>query len=314
LKKEITLLSKNIILLTIFNFKIKNLLMIINNTIFKIFLLISLLLISNAYGNCNKAKNSKSIVVAGGSITEIIYFLNLQNKLAGVDVTSNYPLEAKKLPSIGYIRNLSIEGLLSLKPNLILTEESIGPPIIKKQLMKTSVEFRIIKNNYTIDGINQKILCVSKILDITINNNIDYKKFLNDVKILKSLVKNNFKEKRNILLILMMKGSSPIIAGKNTSGHGFIKMIGQNNSMDKVYGWKPISAEEILLANPDHIIITKRALKNFSSIEKFLNLPGISSTKAAKNKNIFIKDGMSLLGYGPRTLNIAKEILINIKD
>ena len=288
--------------------------MIINITFFKSLLLILLLLISNVHANCNKAKNSNSIVVAGGSITEIIYFLNLQNKLVGVDVTSNYPLTAKKLPSIGYIRNLSIEGLLSLKPNLILAEESIGPPIIVKQLNKTSVEFRIIKNNYTIDGINEKFLCISKILDVNINNNIDYKKFVNNVKKLKSFVKNNNKEKKDILLILMMKGTSPIIAGKNTSGHGFIKMIGQNNSMDKVSGWKPVSAEEILIANPNYIIITKRALKDFISIEKFLKLPGISSTKAAKNKNVFIKDGMSLLGYGPRTINVAKEILINIKD
>ena len=288
--------------------------MIINITFFKSLLLILLLLISNVHANCNKAKNSNSIVVAGGSITEIIYFLNLQNKLVGVDVTSNYPLTAKKLPSIGYIRNLSIEGLLSLKPNLILAEESIGPPIIVKQLNKTSVEFRIIKNNYTIDGINEKFLCISKILDVNINDNIDYKKFVNNVKKLKSFVKNNNKEKKDILLILMMKGTSPIIAGKNTSGHGFIKMIGQNNSMDKVSGWKPVSSEQILIANPNYIIVTKRALKDFTSIEKFLKLPGISSTKAAKNKNVFIKDGMSLLGYGPRTINVAKEILINIKD
>lgn len=288
--------------------------MIINITFFKSLLLILLLLISNVHANCNKAKNSNSIVVAGGSITEIIYFLNLQNKLVGVDITSNYPLKAKKLPSIGYIRNLSIEGLLSLKPNLILAEESIGPPIILKQLNKTSVEFRIIKNNYTIDGINEKFLCISKILDVDIKNNIDYKKFVNNVKKLKSFVKNNNKEKKDILLILMMKGTSPIIAGKNTSGHGFIKMIGQNNSMDKVSGWKPVSSEQILIANPNYIIVTKRALKDFTSIEKFLKLPGISSTKAAKNKNIFIKDGMSLLGYGPRTINVAKEILINIKD
>ena len=288
--------------------------MIINITVFKSLIFILLLLISNVHANCNKAKNSNSIVVAGGSITEIIYFLNLQNKLVGVDVTSNYPLNAKKLPSIGYIRNLSIEGLLSLKPNLILAEESIGPPIIVKQLNKTSVEFRIIKNNYTIDGINEKFLCISKILDIEIKNNINYKKFINNVKKLKSFVKNNNKEKKDILLILMMKGTSPIIAGKNTSGDGFIKMIGQNNSMSKVSGWKPVSSEQILIANPNYIIVTKRALKDFTSIEKFLKLPGISSTKAAKNKNVFIKDGMSLLGYGPRTINVAKEILINIKD
>ena len=97
--------------------------------------LILFLSISNAYAICEQSMFRSKIVVAGGSITEIVYFLGMEDKLVGVDITSNFPKEAK-LKSIGYLRNLSIEGILSLSPGLVLAEEDIGPPIIVNQLEK----------------------------------------------------------------------------------------------------------------------------------------------------------------------------------
>ena len=268
-------------------------------------ILILLLSISNAYAICEQSMSRSKIVVAGGSITEIVYFLGMEDKLVGVDITSNFPKEAKKLKSIGYLRNLSIEGILSLSPGLVLAEEDIGPPIIVNQLRKTSIDLRIIKEKYDLNGIHNKILCVSKILDASLDDNENYVKFKNKFNRVKKLKKNNSKK---ILLILMMRGSSPVVAGKNTSGQGFIDMTGHENSMSDLNGWKPVSSEEIIKKNPDYIIITKRAFKNFSSLDQFLSIPGISSTIAAKKKNIIVKDGMSMLGFGPRTINVALEI------
>ena len=273
--------------------------------------LILFLSISNAYAICKPSMFRSKIVVAGGSITEIVYFLGMEDKLVGVDITSNFPKKAKKLKSIGYLRNLSIEGILSLSPELVLAEEDIGPPIVVNQLRKTSIDLRIIKEKYDLNGIHNKILCVSKILDAALDDNENYVKFKNKFNRVKKLKKNNSKK---ILLILMMRGSSPVVAGKNTSGQGFIDMTGHENSMSDLNGWKPVSSEEIIKKNPDYIIITKRAFKNFSSLDQFLSIPGISSTIAAKKKNIIVKDGMSMLGFGPRTINVALEIDKKIGD
>ena len=277
----------------------------------RLIVLILLLSLSNAYAICEQSMSRSKIVVAGGSITEIVYFLGMEDKLVGVDITSNFPKEAKKLKSIGYLRNLSIEGILSLKPGLVLAEEDIGPPIIVNQLKNTSIDLRIVKEKYDLNGIHNKILCVSKILDASLDDNENYVKFKNKLNRVKKLKKNNSKK---ILLILMMRGSSPVVAGKNTSGQGFIDMTGHENSMSDLNGWKPVSSEEIIKKNPDYIIITKRAFKNFSSLDQFLSIPGISSTIAAKKKNIIVKDGMSMLGFGPRTINVALEIDKKIGD
>ena len=280
----------------------------------RIIYLILLLSISNAYAICEQSMSRSKIVVAGGSITEIVYFLGMEDKLVGVDITSNFPKEAKKLKSIGYLRNLSIEGILSLSPGLVLAEEDIGPPIIVNQLRKTSIDLRIIKEKNNLNGIHNKILCISKILNTSLEDNKDYVELQKKLYRVSNLKKINSKKIKKILLILMMRGSSPVVAGKNTSGQGFIEMIGHENSMKNLNGWKPVSSEEIIKKNPDYIIITKRAFKSFSSLDQFLSIPGISSTLAAKKKNIIVKDGMSMLGFGPRTINVALDIDKKIGD
>ena len=280
----------------------------------RLIVLILLLSISNAYAICEQSISRSKIVVAGGSITEIVYFLGMEDKLVGVDITSNFPKEAKKLKSIGYLRNLSIEGILSLSPGLVLAEEDIGPPIIVNQLRKTSIDLRIIKEKNNLNGIRNKIMCISKILNTSLDENEDFIELENKLHMVRKLKKINSEKIKKILLILMMRGASPVVAGKNTSGQGFIDMIGHENSMNDLNGWKPVSSEEIIKKNPDYIIITKRAFKNFSSLDQFLSIPGISSTLAAKKKNIIVKDGMSMLGFGPRTINVALDIDKKIGD
>ena len=51
--------------------------------------------------SCSQAEDSSRVTVAGGSLTEIIYLLRQEDKLVAVDITSNFPEEAKQIPSIG---------------------------------------------------------------------------------------------------------------------------------------------------------------------------------------------------------------------
>ena len=115
--------------------------------------------------DCKAAKNSSKIVIAGGSLTEIVYFLEQEEKIIGVDITSNYPQETSDLPSIGYVRGLSTEGILSLKPSLILGENDMGPPLVIEQLSITGLDVRILEENHSSSGILYKIECLAEILD-----------------------------------------------------------------------------------------------------------------------------------------------------
>src|SRR5690606_2105580 len=83
---------------------------------------------------------SPRVVSVGGSTTEIVYALGAGDALVGVDSTSLYPAEADALPDIGYVRQLSAEGLLSLNPDLILAGSEAGPAAALEQSASAGVE------------------------------------------------------------------------------------------------------------------------------------------------------------------------------
>lgn len=262
-----------------------------------------------SFANCSKAKDTSRIVVAGGSITEILFFLNESKNIVAVDTTSNYPEDAKNYPSIGYVRALSAEGVLSLKPTLIIGEKDMGPENVLEQLKKTKIELRVLDEKNSVKGIQDKVSCIASILgknkDDNFEKNISLEKSVSKLKVIS---KANSKKNIRGLVILMMQGTSPVVAGRNTSGGDFLKMIGSKNTMSSFEGWKPAGKEAILLSNPNFILITKRATKSYGSLNSFLKESGIEMTEAARTQNVFSLDGMSFLGFGPRTINSGLEI------
>ena len=262
-----------------------------------------------SFADCSKAKDTSRIVVAGGSITETLFFLNESKNIVAVDTTSNYPEDAKKFPSIGYVRALSAEGVLSLNPTLIIGENDMGPENVLELLKKTKIELRVLDEKNSVKGIQDKISCIASILGK--NKNDNFKKNISldkSVSKLKVISKANSKKNIRGLVILMMQGTSPVVAGRNTSGGDFLKMIGSKNTMSSFEGWKPAGKEAILLSNPNFILITKRATKNYGSLNSFLKESGIEMTEAARTQNVFSLDGMSFLGFGPRTISSGLEI------
>ncbi len=260
-----------------------------------------------SFADCSKAKDTSRIVVAGGSITEILFFLNESQNIVAVDTTSNYPEDAKNYPSIGYVRALSAEGVLSLNPTLIIGENDMGPENVLEQLKKTKIELRVLDEKNSIKGIEDKISCIASIIgkNDNFNKNVRFEKSVSKLKIIS---KANSKKNIRGLVILMMQGTSPVVAGRNTSGGDFLKMIGSENTMSSFEGWKPAGKESILLSNPNFILITKRATKNYGSLNSFLKESGIEMTEAARTQSVFSLDGMSFLGFGPRTINSGLEI------
>ncbi len=279
-----------------------------------LFLFVSLVLAKTPLvSDCNIANNTNDIVVAGGSITEILYFLNEEDRILGVDVTSNFPKETSELPSIGYVRSLSTEGILSLNPKLILGENDMGPPLVLDQINEVGVDLRIIPEEQTAMGIIDKIYCIASIIGSQDRAQEKIKDDLmpsvNDLKIFQ-----NFRDsqKKRVILILSMQGTSPIVAGLGTSGDGFIKMTGAINVFESFEGWKPVSEEAIIESDPDYFIIPSRDMHKNSDVKSLTSNPIFKNTRAGYEENFIFEDSMSMLGFGPRTivtaLKIAKEM------
>ena len=264
---------------------------------------------------CQTADDPSRIVSIGSSITEIIYFLNNQDQIIAIDITSNFPEDAKKFPSVGYIRNLSAEGLLSTNPSIIISEDDIGPKNIIKQIQDTKTELRIIPEEQTLNGIIQKIQCVGNIIG---QQKEAEEKISSEINPVINKIKEIKKEKDlsniKIMMILSTEGNSTVVAGANTSGDSFIKMLGATNIFESINGWKAVTAETILLKNPDYIIIPEKDLHKQSNVNTISENMILKETNAGKNNGYIIKDGMAILGYGPRTIFTLMDVLNTITD
>ena len=258
---------------------------------------------------CNETKNSDRITVAGGSVTEILYFLGSEDKIIAVDVTSNYPEEAQNFPSIGYVRNLSAEGILSLKPSIIIGEDDMGPPSVIDQIKRTGIDIYVIQENHTSEGIIDKIKCIGNIVGKKEKTSELIEDVINPLKNELDIKSNNPNlDNVKVMFILSMDSGTPVVSGKKTSADGFINMTGASNAFKDFEGWKPVGTESIINAAPDFILISNRGAHSYSDLDKISEHPSIKYTPAALNGNIIALDGMEMLGFGPRTISSALKL------
>src|SRR3954468_13039932 len=106
------------------------------------------------FGNETKAgSHAERIIVIGQEYNEIIWDLGAEKDIVGVDLSSTYPPAVKKARTVGYHRALSAEGLLSLKPTLIIHDGSVGPPQVMQQIQSLKIPTLTFKaKNDSIDG------------------------------------------------------------------------------------------------------------------------------------------------------------------
>lgn len=265
------------------------------------------------HSDCSPAKDPSRIAVAGGSITEFIYLLKKDVQIIAVDTTSNYPKQTSGLPSIGYVRNLSAEGILSLKPTLILGEHDMGPPEVLNQLEKVRVEVKRIEERQSAMGIVEKFECIAKILNVPTSESEYLKENLLAFATNLEEIRSVGTKRPRVALILSFIDGSPILAGNATSGDGVLKMIGATNVFSDIDGWKPATRESLLAKNPDYIVITERGLKAQGGMAGLEKNPVLRLTSAVKEKNVYALDGMALLGFGPRTLETAISLSEKLK-
>lgn len=247
----------------------------------------------------SNAENNKKIVALGGTITETIYALGGGNMLVGVDVSSIYPAEANKLPKVGYWRRLSAEGVLSLKPTHVIATYDAGPPEVLAQFEKAGVKVVKLPAVFTYEQVKANINLIAKTIEKENEAKTIIAKLDKDYNVLAPKIKK-IKSKANALFLYLRNGKILDAGGKNTPADGMISIAGGINIANSLDGWKTVTSEFFLTAQPDVIIVTKTGLESAGGIEALKAIPGLSATPAVKNNNIIILDDIAFLGFGPR--------------
>ncbi|PJZ89846.1 heme/hemin ABC transporter substrate-binding protein [Leptospira levettii] len=249
------------------------------------------------------AETNRRVISVNGTVTEIIYALNLENHLVAVDSTSYYPKQATSLPNVGYQRTLTTEGILNFKPTQVIGLESAGPPTTIQNLKDAGIPIKLFVDDYKLETPNYRVLEIGKLFGKEKEAKALAKKINEQIQNL-NLKKSNIK----VLFIYSRNPSSVFISGTNTAAHVMIELSGAKNAVTEFSEYKPLTSEALVKANPDIILMPEKSALGFGGEKAIWEINGMEFTRAGKEKNLILVDDLLLLGFGPR-LPIALKTL-----
>ncbi|WP_424985570.1 heme/hemin ABC transporter substrate-binding protein [Microbulbifer sp. S227A] len=253
------------------------------------------------------------VVSAGGSITEIVFALGEQDRLVARDTTSTYPDAARALPNVGYLRALSPEGVLALRPGLILAEEDAGPPETLEVLRAAGVPLVLIPDDPSPEGITAKIRAVGDALGAPERADQLARQVTDQMRAVAGRAAGLADHARKrVLFVLSLQGGRVLAAGEETKAASVIELAGAVNAMAGFTGYKPVTEEAIIAAAPDIILMMDRGGAQPVDDAAVLAMPAIAATPAGRNKAVIRMDGQYLLGFGPRTARAVTDLATRI--
>ncbi len=252
-----------------------------------------------------KEKQKERIVCVSKQYTEIIYALGAEQDLVAVDVSSVYPPEVKKLPTVGYHRALSLEGMLAAKPTLILRGgvKNMGPEHITKQLEDLKIPMKDFESKSNdIEGAKNLIREMGVYFHKEARADSLCAKLDADMKVALESAKQYANNIPKVLIIHFGRASNIyMVISKMGAAGKMIEWAGGTMAIQDTSRMKQMSAEIVTKSDPDVILLTDFGYDRLGSPEKIKELPGIGSTKAAKNNRIYRIEEHDIIYLGPRT-------------
>ncbi|RSC27579.1 hemin ABC transporter substrate-binding protein [Pseudomonas putida] len=242
-------------------------------------------------------------VSAGGALSEWISALGGEARLVGVDTTSQHPQSLKALPSIGYQRQLSAEGILSLRPDVLVGTEEMGPPPVLAQVRGAGVRVELFSSEADLAAVDENLKHLGELLGAQRKASELSTRYHQQLDALQAKIKQAQAGQKapGVLLLVGHAGAKPLIAGQGTSGDWLLRQAGARNLADH-RGYKNFSVEALAALDPDVVVFSDRALDGEQALKALLKEnPALAASRAVRDKRLVSLDPTLLVGgLGPR--------------
>lgn len=272
--------------------------------------------VTDARGETVVIGSNKRIVSLNGSTTEILFALGIGENVVGCDASSTYPRHVKEeLPSVGYQYRLNAEGILSLKPTLVIGRANVKPPQVIEQLRMAGVTVLLLKEPRTFDESKQRLRKIGKAVGREERATDLISALDEDIQALKSkLAARNGQAKLKVLFLYLRGPQTAFVLGKNSGPGAMLELAGAVNAAGKIESTKPMTAEAVIAAQPDVYVLFDSGLKSIGGIEGLLKVSGLAQTPAGRDKRVVAMDGLYLSGFGPRCGRAALDLFRGIYE
>ena len=245
-----------------------------------------------------QAPAAQRLVAVGGAITEVVYALGAEALLVGTDTTSLYPEAATRTPKVGYLRQLSAEGLLSLRPDAIVGAGDAGPATVLEQVKSAGVRVELVPADHSFEEVLRKVAVVGAVT----GRQAQAAALAQTLKATWAQVQTAVAQaprKPRALFILSHNGS-PMVAGTGTAAHALLTLAGAENVVQQFAGYRPLTAEAMALVAPQVIVNSTQGIEALGGVDAFWRRPELALTPAFQRKALVTMEASHLLGFGPR--------------
>lgn len=248
------------------------------------------------------------IVALGNPVTETLFALGVGERVVGADLSSQGP-DAAALPKVGYFRQFSPEGVLSLAPDLVLAADAAGPAVALERVRGAGVTVQVLPLAENLDGARNNVREIAKAVDRTEQGEQVVAALDAKVAEAEALLKRT--ELRPRVLFVYARGPGMVqVAGTDTPAAELTRLAGAVNAVEAFTDFKPITAEAVVAARPDFIVVPSRGLDSVGGTAGLLALPGVMQTPAGAAGRVVAVDDLKLLGFGPRVGEALVELVL----
>jgi iron complex transport system substrate-binding protein len=235
---------------------------------------------------------AQKIVSLAPSNTEILFYLGAGSQVIGRDEFSDFPAEAKSLPSVGgSMGKYNLEAIANLKPDLVLAA-NINTPEQVKALADLNLNVFYLANPADINGMYANLQIVAKLVGKEAQAETLIQSLKGRVDAVTAKLSKVTTKPRVYYELDFSNPAKPYTAGPGSFVDSLLVQAGGENIAAGLKGqYAEISVEEIVAKNPQVILLGDTAYSNPPvTPENTAQRPGWEALDAVKNKQVFAFD------------------------
>jgi len=265
--------------------------------------------VTDSTGNTITLENEPTeIISVMPSNTEILFALDLGDKVIAVTENDTYPEEVAELDTVGDFE-LNVEKIISLDPDLVLAHESSVESSFDayEQIQDAGINVYFVADAQTIDETYDTIIEVGNVTGANEAAEQIVQEMKDGFAEIDAIADEISADDQKTVLFEISPEPEIYTGGQGTFFDELIKRVGAKNAAGELDGWAQIDPEAIVDLNPD-VILTIYGHYVEDSTEQVLNRDGFSNVNAIREEQVFDINEDVVSRPGPRLVEGAKEI------
>jgi iron complex transport system substrate-binding protein len=193
----------------------------------------------------------RRIVTLAPNLTETVYALGLEDRLAGDTNYCDTPSAAKSKPHVGDPQNPSLEAIVALHPDLVLATTSINSPVTADALARLGIPVYTTDAS-TVRGMLDSIGHLAEVVGAESQGAILVANLHGRLDALQVRLAD-----RPLVHVLFVVWEDPLITiAQNTFIADALRWAGAESIVQSKQNWPHLSMEEVVRLQPDYIVLT----------------------------------------------------------